>query len=561
MWWCSVRRGILCYQLMAILVLFVATAAAQEAQIRIVLAGDSTVTDHAGWGSGFRILLQDTAECINLAKSGRSSRSFRAEGFWKQCLDAKPDYLLIQFGHNDQPGKGPERESAADGAFREHLKGFVDEAMASGIQPILITSLTRRRWTQDGRIQSSLADYALATIDVAREKNVPVIDLHQKSIQQCEAVGPTAFRAFEPMTECGADHTHLNAEGGLAVAELVVSELVQRVPALQPHVLMDQVAAARVPRQYQTRLTSGALTVREDSDTITVSSQKRVLLVYNKTSPAVPDGIDPVYHRSGFLHPVLSPSGAVVTATFPVDHPHQHGIFSAWVNTTWNDRPLNFWDLAGGTGRVLHQSVRSTFLQDGAVGFEVTLIHRAQQTPVVDILQERWRITVYPVSESVLKFDLHTAQQNLTDLPLTVNQYHYGGMALRGPVAWLSPKDGGDAASSESTRTDCQLINDQGTDRIAGNHVRTRWVSMSGMSKNRPVTITVMSHRENLRAPQAARLHPTKPYLSFTPCVDEPFVIERSKPLQGRYRYLVTDAAPDQAWIQEQWDLWHATAE
>ncbi len=68
-----------------------------------------------------------------MAKGGSSSRSYRTAGLWDKCLALKPDYLLIQFGHNDQPGKGPDRESEHDGAFREHLRRFVDEARNSGI--------------------------------------------------------------------------------------------------------------------------------------------------------------------------------------------------------------------------------------------------------------------------------------------------------------------------------------------------------------------------------------------------------------------------------------------
>ena len=146
----------------------VAGAASADESVRIVLAGDSTVTDNAGWGHGFRTLLTDKAECINLAKSGRSSRSFRAEGWWQECLDAKPDYLLIQFGHNDQPGKGPERESAAESDFRAHLAAFVREAREYGIKPVLVTSLTRRRWSLDGHIVPTLAEYAAATTAVAQ---------------------------------------------------------------------------------------------------------------------------------------------------------------------------------------------------------------------------------------------------------------------------------------------------------------------------------------------------------------------------------------------------------
>ncbi len=138
--------------------------------VRIVLAGDSTVTDDAGWGRGFSELLSGKAECINLAKGGRSSRSYRTEGWWQQCLDAKPDYLLIQFGHNDQPGKGPERESAAGGAFRDHLRAYIDEARAAGIQPVLVTSLTRRSWNSNGTIRPTLAEYAEATTIVAKKR-------------------------------------------------------------------------------------------------------------------------------------------------------------------------------------------------------------------------------------------------------------------------------------------------------------------------------------------------------------------------------------------------------
>src|SRR3989442_5145913 len=74
--------------------------------VHIVLVGDSTVTDNAGWGKGFANAMKDDVEVINLSKGGRSSSSFIKEGSWKKALDLKPDYVLIQFGHNDQPGHG-----------------------------------------------------------------------------------------------------------------------------------------------------------------------------------------------------------------------------------------------------------------------------------------------------------------------------------------------------------------------------------------------------------------------------------------------------------------------
>ncbi len=88
------------------------------------------------------------------------------------------------------------------------------------------------------------------------------------------------------------------------------------------------------------------LDLKETESTITISFQAKPVVVYNKQSPPVPAGIDPVYQRSGFLHPVSSPDGTIVTATFPLDHPHQHGIFSAWVKTSYDGQPVDFWNLA-----------------------------------------------------------------------------------------------------------------------------------------------------------------------------------------------------------------------
>src|SRR5690349_1816151 len=84
-----------------------AAPSTQPAKVRIALAGDSTVTDKSGWGVGFAKAMKDDVEVLNFAQGGRSSRSFVNEGHWKKVIDAKPDYVLIQFGHNDQPGKGP----------------------------------------------------------------------------------------------------------------------------------------------------------------------------------------------------------------------------------------------------------------------------------------------------------------------------------------------------------------------------------------------------------------------------------------------------------------------
>ena len=99
-----------------------------RAKIRIALVGDSTVQPSSGWGNGFTAQLTGDIECLNFARGGRSSKSFINEGHWKEALDSKPDYILIQFGHNDQPGKGPERETDPKTTYRQFMSQYVDEA-------------------------------------------------------------------------------------------------------------------------------------------------------------------------------------------------------------------------------------------------------------------------------------------------------------------------------------------------------------------------------------------------------------------------------------------------
>ncbi|WP_428940200.1 pectinesterase family protein [Fontivita pretiosa] len=213
-------------------------ASSAPSRVRIVLAGDSTVTDSAGWGLGFAKALNDSAECVNLARGGRSSKSFRDEGLWQQVLDARPDVVLIQFGHNDQPGKGPERQTDPDTTYRANLARYIDEARAIGAKPVIVTSLSRRRWADDGiHIRSDLTAYVQAAKAVATEKEVPLIDLHEWSIGVYESLGPKGCELISPRrADGGVDGTHLNVVGSEVVGPYVAWALRRTMPQLKPHI-------------------------------------------------------------------------------------------------------------------------------------------------------------------------------------------------------------------------------------------------------------------------------------------------------------------------------------
>ena len=216
----------------ALLSLTVVLRAAEPEKARIALAGDSTVTDTAGWGAAFAKLLGPGAECVNLAGGGQSSKSFRDSGRWKQVLDAKPAFVLIQFGHNDMPGKGANRETDPETTYRENLIRFITEVRAAGAQPILVTSMARRTFDK-GKIHGELKPWADAAKKAAADEKVPLVDLFARSIEVLEKLGPAASDEFNPPAKDGkTDHTHLNAKGAEVIAGIIADELRRVSPEL-----------------------------------------------------------------------------------------------------------------------------------------------------------------------------------------------------------------------------------------------------------------------------------------------------------------------------------------
>lgn len=257
----SFRLGRVFSVICALTLLLTAGARAADAKtepakkLKIVLVGDSTVTDHAGWGLGFKqFLAPGKVELINTAQGGRSSLSFMREGRWTNALALRGDYYLIQFGHNNEPGKPGRSTDMA--TFVANMKQYVDDARAIGATPVLVTPLTRRQWDKQhpGKIKSSLAPYAVEVRHIAAEKNVPLVDLQARSIELCESLGPEKCLEFSPLKtnaegRVAYDGTHLNEQGHVMFARLVVDELRRAVPALAPVLLAEPLNAQPVDRE------------------------------------------------------------------------------------------------------------------------------------------------------------------------------------------------------------------------------------------------------------------------------------------------------------------------
>jgi lysophospholipase L1-like esterase len=233
-----VPRLLTCVAVLAATPLLAADDTPKTKPIRIVLIGDSTVasntkppaeqSDAAGWGQVFGEFFTDNVEVLNHARSGRSSRSFLREGLWKRALEARPDYVFVQFGHNDQPGKG-DRTTDPDKDFQDNLRQYIKEARSAGAKPILVTPVARRTF-KDGKPVTTLQPYADAMKKVGQETDTPVIDLHAVSF---ELYGKLGDEGSADLSASKADRTHFSRKGARAMARLVAEALPRAVPDLK----------------------------------------------------------------------------------------------------------------------------------------------------------------------------------------------------------------------------------------------------------------------------------------------------------------------------------------
>jgi len=219
---------------------------APSATVRIFLAGDSTVTNqnfepYVGWGQALPLFLGDRAVVANHAESGRALRSFQGERRLDKILaQLRPgDFVLIQFGHNDQKEKG--EGVGAFTTYAARLKAYVDAIQAKGGKPVLVTAVARRRFDPQGQVVESLGDFPEAVRRVAKERGLQLIDLNTASKQVYQALGVERSKlallhypanTFPGQTEPLRDDTHFSAYGAYEMARCVVEGVRTGVPEL-----------------------------------------------------------------------------------------------------------------------------------------------------------------------------------------------------------------------------------------------------------------------------------------------------------------------------------------
>jgi hypothetical protein len=310
--------------------------------------------------------------------------------------------------------------------------------------------------------------------------------------------------------------------------------------------ILDELAAGE-SRVYELTATpiesENRITSHIDSRQITfISDGHKVLSYYHGDNN--PTELDERYKRGGYIHPVYSPNGSVLTAHLNPLHPHQSGIWSAWTSTEFEGRNPDFWNIHNNTGRV-DQADSLQYSWEGPVhaGFHNKHFFKDLSAPEPLIaVNEEWNVYVYnaPKDHSYQIFDIVSTQSVNTGKPLILPEYHYGGIGFRGNRNWDDPNN-------------ASFLTSEGLGRD-GNETRPKWTHIGGMVDDELTGITVMDHPENYRFPQPVRIHPEEPYFVYAPMQLGEMRIEPGSPYTTQYRYVTYDGEPDPEELDRLWN-------
>lgn len=273
------------------------------------------------------------------------------------------------------------------------------------------------------------------------------------------------------------------------------------------------------------------------------SNGREVLQFYHKVN-TLPEGFSDVYRRAGYIHPVRSPQGVVLSGHLdPPWHQHHSGIWSAWTNTTFQGRKPDFWNVHNGSGRVDLDTLLSTWSGSVQAGFESVnrFIDLTSGSPMLALL-EHWDLRAYavPVDAGYHVFDLILTQTVNDGEPLTLPEYLYGGVGFRAHPDW-----------DDTSKT--RILTSEGLGRLEGHATRAKWFHAGGFTDGKQGGVAILGHPSNFRFPQPMRLHPTEPFFMFAPTQLGEMSILPGNPYVTRYRYITYDGLPDAALIERLW--------
>lgn len=249
--------------------------------------------------------------------------------------------------------------------------------------------------------------------------------------------------------------------------------------------------------------------------------------------------------RAGYIYPIYTPMGLNVGDDYQVDHPHMHGIWSAWTLTTFRGHKVDFWNGYDNSGRVDLAGMKGIWSGPVTAGLVADLVHSdITVTPSAPALNETWIVTVYKTHDGAqpyFVYDVDSTQTTASSDPLILETYTYGGFGYRGSEQWQDPAN-------------VSFLTSEGQNRSTGDGQRANWVAQYGKVDGQVGGYAAMDSPTNFRHPQGLRIHPSNPYWAFTACTQSAggrFEIVDGMPYHSLYRIVAFDGPADAALLNQ----------
>lgn len=346
--------------------------------------------------------------------------------------------------------------------------------------------------------------------------------------------------------------------GALHLEEIKGSERISIPAQVEPGAvpklwwILSGTTAARKTRTYELFKGGGARGVgaTQTDKFLEIKVDENKVLRYNHAIVRAPEGQSRLYDRSGFIHPLWSPAGTVLTNIQPEDHYHHVGIWMPWTKTKFEGKAVDFWNLKAGQGTV--RFVKFLSRTSGPVygGFEAKQEHVVLKTSEGEkvVLDEVWDVRVYNIGgpdKGYWLWDFKSTQRCVAGSPLYQEEYRYGGFGYRAAAEW----DEENAA----------YLTSEGKTRKNGHATRARWCDMAGEIDGIWEGVTMYSHPKNFRHPEPMRIWPEgQVFFNFAPSQAGDWVMEPGVDHVFRYRVYVHEGRIPVADAER---IWHDYAE
>jgi hypothetical protein len=286
----------------------------------------------------------------------------------------------------------------------------------------------------------------------------------------------------------------------------------------------------------------------KDDSVLVLQKGRQKILQYNHAIVPAPAGQSKLYDRGGFIHPLWSPSGSILTNIHPKDHYHHIGIWMPWTHTEFEGKPVDFWNLAEGQGTVRFSRFLSTTSGPVYGSFQAEQDHVALKTSSGEkvVLKEVWDVRVYNIGgpgSGYWLWDFVSTQRCVADSPLKLLEYRYGGFGFRATADWK-----GETAA---------YLTSEGKTRKDGHATRARWCDTAGVSDGDWKGITFFSNPQNFRHPEPMRIWPefeNEVFFNWAPVQAGDFELKPGEDHVFRYRQYVHEGKVDVEKTERLWN-------